>query len=159
MNEINENEELKRMQSWCASAEHCRSEVTEKLIRKGVPYEVAGRIADRLEQEQFIDEKRYCRAFINDKFRFAKWGKQKIDLALHQKHLDPYLYRPLLNAIDAEEYIGTLRALLAAKRKSIRAENDYERNGKLMRFALSRGFAADDIRRCIDLPDENMETD
>ena len=37
--------------------------------------------------------------------------------------------------------------------------SDYERNGKLIRFALSRGFAADDIRQCIDLPDENESLD
>lgn len=156
MGEINENEELKRMQSWCAAAEHCRSEVTEKLRRKGVPYDMADRIADRLEQEKYMDAERYCRAFIHDKLCFAKWGKQKIDQALYQKHLDPYLYRPLLNGIDAGEYLATLRTLLDAKRRSIHTENDYERNGKLVRFALSRGFAMDDVRRCMDLPDEDL---
>lgn len=155
MDSINENEELKRMQSWCAAGEHCRWEVTDKLIRRNVPYDMAERIADRLEEDKFIDEERYCRAFINDKFRFAKWGKQKIDLAMRQKRLNPQTYRPLLDDIDPEEYHATLLALLTAKRKSIHADSDYERNGKLMRFALSRGFAADDIRRCIDLPDEN----
>ena len=155
MTEINENEALKRMEAYCASAEHCRTEVTDKLLRWGLPYDTANRIVDRLEQEKFIDEERYCNAFIRDKFRFAKWGKQKIDMALRQKKLDPYVYRPLLNEIASDEYGATLQALLEAKRKSIRAATEYERNAKLMRFALSRGFAADDIRRCIDLPDEN----
>lgn len=155
MDGIDENTELKRMESWCAAAEHCRAEAVEKLVRRGVPYDMADRIADRLEKEKFIDERRYCQAFIHDKFRFAKWGKQKIDMALRQKKLDPYVYRPLLNEIASDEYGATLQALLEAKRKSIRAATEYERNAKLMRFALSRGFAADDIRRCIDLPDEN----
>lgn len=43
------------------------------------------RIIDRLVVEKFIDEERYCRAFVNDKFRFAKWGKMKITQALYMK--------------------------------------------------------------------------
>ena len=159
MTEINENEALKRMEAYCASAEHCRTEVTDKLLRWGLPYDTANRIVDRLEQEKFIDEERYCNAFIRDKFRFAKWGKQKIDQALRLKKIDPYTYRPLLNRIDPQEYHATLQALLDAKRRSIRTGSDYERNGKLIRFALSRGFTADDIRQCIDLPDENESLD
>ena len=44
-----------------------------------------------------------------------------------------------LNEIDEEEYHAVLQKLLAAKRKSVRAESEYELNGKLVRFALSRG--------------------
>ena len=59
------------------------------------------------------------------------------------------------NEIDEEEYLSILDSLLTAKRKSIHAENEYELNGKLMRFALSRGFEMKDIRHCIQLSDEN----
>ena len=34
------------------------------------------------------------------------------------------------------EYHAVLQKLLAAKRKSVRAESEYELNGKLVRFAL-----------------------
>ena len=37
------------------------------------------------------------------------------------------------------------------------AENEYELNNKLVRFALSRGFEMKDIRHCITLSDENDE--
>lgn len=59
-----------------------------------------------------------------------------------------------LNEIDDEEYLSILCDLLASKRKSIHAKDDYELNGKLMRFAMSRGFELKDIRRCIELPEE-----
>ena len=51
------------------------------------------------------------------------------------------------------------RDLLASKRKSIHAADDYELNGKLMRFAMSRGFELKDIKRCIDVPDEEEQID
>ena len=155
MTEINENEALKRMEAYCASAEHCRTEVTDKLLRWGLPYDTANRIVDRLEQEKFIDEERYCRAFVQDKYRLAKWGKVKIGEALKLKKIPSYVYRPYLEAIDHDEYIGILQSLLAGKRRSIRGGTEYEVNGKLARFALSRGYEMADIRLCMDIPEEN----
>ena len=50
--------------------------------------------------------------------------------------------------------MAVLRELLAAKRRSVSASSDYELNGKLIRFALGRGFGMDIIRRCIDSADD-----
>ncbi|EJW96376.1 regulatory protein RecX [gut metagenome] len=159
MIEITEDDALSRMTAYCASSEHCRAEVSEKLQRWGIAYDAIDRIIRHLEQENFINEERFCRAFINDKFRFAKWGKVKIGQALQLKKISPFVYRPLLNEIDKEEYLSILQKLLASKKKSIHAENDYELNGKLVRFALSRGFEMKDIGQCICLSDESDENE
>ena len=155
MTEITETDALSRMAAYCSTAEHCRAEVTEKLQRWGIPYGAIDRILNRLEQEKYIDEGRFCRAFIRDKYRFAKWGKVKIGQALQLKKISQVTFIPFLNEIDGEEYLSILRELLAAKRKSVHAENEYELNGKLIRFALSRGFEMKDIRNCIEVSDEN----
>ena len=86
-------------------------------------------------------------------YRFAKPTKTQIQRLQDKAGKNPgQASRNLvLDVVHPEDR----QALLEAKRKSIRAATEYERNAKLMRFALSRGFAADDIRRCIDLPDEN----
>ena len=155
MSEITETEALTRMKTYCAGAEHCRAELTEKMQRWGLAYDAINRVVTLLESERFIDEERYCRAFINDKYRFAKWGKVKIAQALKLKKIPPYVYNLMLNNIDEEEYLGILRGLLDTKRKSVRANNAYEQNGKLVRFALSRGFEMKDIRRCMEVTEEN----
>lgn len=85
MIEITETEALNRVAAYCSTAEHCRAEIAEKLQRWGIAYDAIDRIINRLEQEKYIDEKRFCRAFINDKYRFAKWGKMKIGQALQLK--------------------------------------------------------------------------
>ena len=77
MNTITEDEALNRVAAYCSAAEHCRAEVSEKLQKWGIAYEAIERILARLEAEKYIDDERYCRAFINDKYRFAKWGKMK----------------------------------------------------------------------------------
>lgn len=155
MIEITETEALSRVAAYCSTAEHCRAEITEKLQRWSIPYDAIDRILARLEQEKYIDDERYCRAFVRDKYRFDKWGKVKIGQALQLKKIPQSVYFPFLNEIDEEEYLSILSGLLAAKRKSVRAENEYERNNKLVRFALSRGFEMKDIRRCIPISDEN----
>ena len=151
--QLTDEEALNRVASYCSAAEHCRAEVNEKLQRWGIAYETIARILERLETEKYIDDERFCRAFVNDKFRFAKWGKMKIAQGLYMKIPSDVAWRHL-NEIDDEEYLSILRDLLASKRKSIHAKDDYELNGKLMRFAMSRGFELKDIRRCIELPEE-----
>lgn len=155
MTNITETEALSKVASYCSTAEHCRAEISEKLQRWGLPYDAIDRILQRLENEKYIDEERFCRAFVNDKYRFAKWGKVKIAQALQLKKISYGTCLQFLNEIDEEEYLSILNGLLTTKRKSIHAENEYELNGKLMRFALSRGFEMKDIRHCIPLSDEN----
>ncbi len=159
MIEITETDALSRVAAYCSTAEHCRAEVTEKLQRWGIPYDAIDRIINRLEQEKYMDEERFCRAFIHDKYRFAKWGKMKIAQGLYMKKIPSDVAWRYLNEIDEEEYLSILRDLLASKRKSIHAADDYELNGKLMRFAMSRGFELKDIKRCIDIPDEEEQID
>lgn len=153
--QLTDEEALNRVASYCSAAEHCRAEVNEKLQRWGIAYETIARILERLETEKYIDDERYCRAFVNDKFRFAKWGKMKIAQGLYMKKIPSDVAWRHLNEIDEEEYL--LRDLLASKRKSIHAKDDYELNGKLMRFAVSRGFELKDIRRCIEIPEEEEQ--
>lgn len=157
--QLTDEEALSRVASYCSTAEHCRAEISEKLQRWGIAYETVIRILNQLEDEKYIDEERFCRAFVNDKYRFAKWGKMKIAQALYMKKIPKDLSWRCLNGIDEEEYLSILRDLLASKRKSVNATDDYELNGKLMRFAMSRGFELKDIKRCIDLPDEEEYVD
>lgn len=154
---MTETEALNKVAAYCAAAEHCRAEAADKLQRWGLPYDMIERILRRLEDERYIDEERFCRAFVNDKFHFAKWGKVKIAQALQLKKVPYNVCRRFLDEINEEEYQSVLAGLLQAKRKSVHAENEFELNGKLMRFALSRGFEMEDIRRCIPLSDENED--
>ena len=154
--EMDVKEALARLSAYCSVAERCRADVEEKLLRWGLESKVRESVVFALERERFLDEERYCRAFIRDKYLFARWGKVKIGQALRAKHIAPDVYSPLLDEVVGEdEYLSGLRALLASKRKSIRAACAREMEGKLIRFALGRGFEMDDIRRCMDISEEN----
>ena len=138
-----------KLTALCASAEHCSGEMTEKMQRWEIPAKDQARIVEKLIEKQFIDDERYCRAFVKDKIIYNKWGRRKIEQALYMKHIDKGIQQRVLDEIDPSEYVEILRQLLQQKAKSIKAANDYERTQKLMRFAMQRGFTMDIIHQCI----------
>ena len=149
MTDINEAEAYSRLTNYCAAGEHCKAEVAEKMQRWGIAYSTINTIVDRLIREGYIDEERYCRAFVHDKYRIDHWGKQKIAHALRLKKIAPTFYLPILNEIPRAEYMQILRDLLASKRKSLRATTPDERDQMLLRFAYGRGFDIEDIKEII----------
>lgn len=138
-----------KLSALCASAEHSSGEMIEKMQRWEIPAKDQARIVEKLIKKQFIDDERYCRAFVKDKIIYNKWGRRKIEQALYMKHIDKGIQQRVLDEIDPSEYVAILRQLLQQKAKSIKAANDYERTQKLMRFAMQRGFTMDIIHQCI----------
>ena len=155
--DMTEQEAYLQLAALCAQAEHCQQEMRDKMRRWELDETVQNRIIDRLIKERYIDDERYARAFVKDKIRYNKWGRRKVQQALWQKHVDADIQQRVLDEIDEKEYLDILRPLLKQKRKSIKAESDYELNQKLVRFALGRGFGFDIIRQCLNVDDIDIE--
>ena len=157
---ITEQEAYLQLAALCAQAEHCQQEMRDKMRRWELDETVQNRIIDRLIKERYVDDERYARAFVKDKIRYNKWGRRKVQQGLWQKRIDADIQQRVLDEIDEKEYLDVLRPLLKQKRKSIKAESDYELNQKLVRFALSRGFTFDIIRQCLNVDEiEEYEED
>lgn len=150
-----ENEAYLTLAAMCAQAEHCQYEMTEKMRRWELSDEAQARVMQRLVAERYVDDERFARAFVKDKIRYNKWGRRKVEQAMWAKHIDEDIRQRVLDEVDDEEYISVLRPLLKQKRKSTKANSDYELNGKLIRFAMSRGFTMDIIRQCMEVEDED----
>ena len=140
---------LHKAASYCSISEHCISDVEDKLTAWGMAEDKKHKIIDKLIEDDFINEKRYCIAFTKDKFHFNKWGKIKISYSLKQKGLDSKLIDMALKTIDEGEYEEMLAVLLKNKLKTIKWEYEYEKMGKLFNFAQSRGFESNVIDRVI----------
>ena len=143
--------------SLCARSEHCSAEICTRLLRGTDDKMLVARVIARLCEEGFIDEERYTRAFINDKLRFARWGRLKIRQELWRKQVPESIYGPLLDAIDESQYISVLRDLIKAKRKSLKGKNDFDVKMKLLRFCTSRGFEPKYIYPLLQLDDSDFE--
>ena len=156
-----EQEAYLQLAAVCAQAEHCEQEMRDKMKRWEIDATTQDSIIARLVKERYIDNERYARAFVKDKIRYNKWGRRKVQQALWMKRISDDIQQRVLDEIDEKEYLDVLIPLLKQKRKTIKANNDYELNQKLVRFALSRGFDFSIIRQCLkvgedlDYGDEN----
>lgn len=147
--ELSENEARYKAEAYCSSVERCVAEVEAKLEQWGATPEMTENIIGHLLKEKYIDQKRYCAAFVRDKYRFNQWGRMKIGQALRLKKIPAEIVALGMEEIDEREYMEILSGLIEQKKKSIKARTDYERNGKLIRFAIGRGFEMEAILRCV----------
>jgi regulatory protein len=159
MKEVSEQGAYLQLAQLCARSEHCQYDLLEKMRRWDMSDEAQARVMQRLVSEHYVDDERYAHAFVHDKIKYNKWGRRKVEQALWLKHIDDDIRRQALDEVDDEEYLSVLRQLLKQKRRSTKAENDYELNRKLVRFALSRGFTYDIIRQCLDVSEEFEDDD
>jgi regulatory protein len=142
---------LRRLQQLCSKSERCVSDVQKKLAAWHVAPEAWPTLVAQLQQQGFIDEDRYARAFVRDKHRLAHWGAMKIRQALQAKKIPAAAITAAMQEIDADTYQEELTRLLARKNASFKAGmSPADRKLKLLRFALSRGYEYELAKRIID---------
>lgn len=134
------NHYLSKAMALCSQREYCVADIISKLTKWGVDKHDIEVIIKALKADNFIDESRYAKAFVNDKFKYNGWGRIKISSQLRAKGLPENIIIHALDSIDGESYYAKVKSLLAARKKSIKAKDQYELNGKLARYCLSKGF-------------------
>ena len=148
--ECTEDEARLKAESYCSASEHCIEDVIRKLEQWGAPEMAYDAILEHLKKERYVDNQRYAIAFVRDKYRFNQWGRLKIAQALKMKHIDADMIRRAMEEVDEEEYLDVLVSLLRRKLSLIKATTNYERKGKLLRFAVGHGYEIGEILQCMD---------
>ena len=136
-------EALARLQKLCSRSEKCIYDIMLKLLQWGIEADESNKIIHALQQNNFVNEERYVRAYIREKLDFAKWGHQKIIRTLKAKQIPSTLIDKTLAEFDESKYRDSLLELLRKKNLSLKDESQYSRKAKLLRFALSRGYEYD----------------
>lgn len=150
-------EALNKAAAYCTLCERCVSEVSTKLTAWGVPYAVQEEIITRLTNEKFIDEARYCRAFVNDKVRFNRWGRLKITAALREKRLPQEYIKEAMENIDEDAYQQSLQETIDIKRRELKGKDDFATQQKIIRHAASRGYEPSLIIKAINYSGDEMD--
>lgn len=140
MKEINPEEEYRKISYGCSLRETCRKDVQTKLERRGADAKTIEDILTRLEKDGFIDENRYARAFVHDKYLFDKWGRLKIRNSLRLKGISQGDINDALQQINEEIYLDNLKSIVENKRLTTKADTSFALSQKLLRFATSRGY-------------------
>ena len=127
----------------CSKAEKCKSDIRKKLYDWKANPDEHDKIIQQLEDQKFIDEERFVKYYVRDKFEFNKWGKMKIRSMLLKKQIPEMLIINELKQISEQKYKETLEYLIKQKQKSIKDTEPYKIKTKLLRFAASKGFEPD----------------
>ena len=134
---------LAALQRLAARSEKSSGDAMRLMQRWGVPETERRGVLARLIKERFIDDRRYAEAYVREKSRLAGWGERKIAMQLRAKGISQEIVKQALGAIDGDSQRLRLEDKLRRKLKSIKAVNDYELRGKLLRYALSLGYDYD----------------
>ena len=135
----NKEQALSILQQMCSKKEYCPRDISTKLRQWGVEG-ADDELIEILKDDNFISEERYCNAYVNDKVKFSKWGKNKIRYQLSGKGLQDKHIDLALENVDREEYMEIMNKELEKKLHSIKEEDPFKRKEKLSRFAQQRGY-------------------
>lgn len=130
-----------KLEEACVRGEQCSHDILRKLARRGVSGATAEKIVAHLREGRFVDDERFARAYVRDKYLFSRWGRRKIALGLYAKSMPRDLIDGALAEIDVKVYAKTAFKVLAGKLKML--DDDLprmEKREKLFRFGVSRGY-------------------
>ena len=133
---------LDKMAKYCAYQERCVKDVTDKLKAFDIPKKDKEEILAYLLDNRFVSNERFACAFVRGKINQSGWGLNKIRFHLMQKGIDKEIIDEALQTYDEEAYRQRLIDVLKIKAKTVKAENDFERNRKLAAYAMQKGFEA-----------------
>lgn len=142
---------FQKMMASCARHEQCSWDIKEKLKKWQLTDSDSDSIISRLEEQKFIDNERFVKAYVKDRSQFNDWGKNKIRYHLQVKRISPELIDDALNSIEDENYSATLEKILQIKLQQIKPVDDkWQAKAKLIRFAASKGFEPELIYQKVD---------
>lgn len=136
--ELSKADYLHKAEKYCARAEHCAADVERKLYEWGAPEEKHDEIVQTLYENDYLNNERFCRAYVHDKLEYQHWGRLKIRAGLQALKLPETIIQKALNEIDREKYMLILRRVAANKQATSQEQ--------LIRFLLQRGFTYDEIK-------------
>lgn len=144
-------EATERLEILCARSEQCISDLRRKLYKWGIMNGASDKIIEQLELDRYVDDTRFAKAYVRDKYLFAGWGRRKITAGLMAKRIPRHTIDEALDEIDNRTY--AMNAFKSVRSKLRTFPGDMPRHDartRLMRFAISRGYETSLIIRILD---------
>ena len=98
--ELSKAEWLDKAEAYCAKSEHCAADVRRKVYEWGAPAEIFESIEQKLYANDFLNDARFCAAYVHDKVAYQGWGRLKIQAGLRALDLPESEIRKSLDEID-----------------------------------------------------------
>ena len=152
--QITPEKALERLETLCARAEHCSGELRRKLRMWRITPDDADAIIYSLTRRRFVDDARFARVFVRDKYRFNRWGRIKLRMELRTRGVADSIIDEAFEEIDDDIYYQALFAVIKAKARSMKEEDDFTWRRKLYMAAAARGYEGEVIAAALRKFDE-----
>jgi regulatory protein len=143
---LTEQEILGRMFKYCALRERSPAEVRKKITELAGGSSLVAPLTARLFKEGFLNEERFAAAFLQGKMNSRKWGLMKLRAALMEHGIAEMVIRKTLDGISDLDYELMMGKELEKKWRSLKQDDFYLMQTKLMRFGLQRGYSAEAVK-------------
>ena len=127
--------------------EYSRVEIERKLLTKQYSKETASLICDRLVENNWQSDERYCAVFLRSKVARGQ-GLNRIRYELRQNGIQDMLLEKVLQG-ESVDWQQVCDSTLSKKLGSKHLGDDRKLRAKIERFLKYRGFSGEEIRTAI----------
>ena len=130
---------IEKIQSYCLYQDRCIKEVKNKLYSFKVSSQLVENIVEYLIDNDYLNEERYTKMFIQGKLRIKKWGRIKLKYELRSKGIDIKIINEHINQINEEDYIKYFNEFSTNKIKFLKGSRDQKKRSFINYFTY-RGW-------------------
>ena len=130
---------IEKIQSYCLYQERCVKEVKNKLFSLKVNSKSANDIIEYLIDNDYLNEERYTKMFIQGKLRIKKWGRIKLKYELRSKGINIHIIEDNIQKINEEDYLNYFNEFSTNKIKFLKGTKDQKKRSFINYFTY-RGW-------------------
>lgn len=124
-----------------------KQEMEQYLSKRSDNYQP---IIKKLEQEHYLDDNRFSKAYISDKFRLTTSGPLKIKQELMGLQLPETMIDNNLCQISEQEEQEKIKRLAEKKIKANTKDSAFKLRGRLFQYFITLGYHPDQVNKVFD---------
>jgi len=133
---------LEKIKSYCQYQERCTKEVRKKLYNLKTSTESTEKIISFLTNNDFLNDERFVKFFIQGKLRIKKWGKIKLKYELKSRGINYQIIETSIKDIPENEYISYFEEFSSNKIKFLKGTLEQKKRSFINYFTY-RGWEND----------------
>ena len=122
------------MRSYCMYQERCIQEVKKKLTRLQVVPKTKSKIINHLIDDDYLNEVRFTKSFIQGKLRIKKWGRIKLNYELKIRGVKKFIIDEEINKISKEDYYDYFNEFSNNKIKTLKGSKEQKKRSFINYF-------------------------
>ena len=130
---------LEKMRSYCMYQERSIQEVKKKLTCLQVISKTKSKIIKHLIDDDYLNEVRFAKSFIQGKLRIKKWGRIKLNYELRIRGVKKFIIDEQINKISNDDYYDYFNEFSNNKIKILKGSKD-EKKRSFINYFTYRGW-------------------